>query len=704
MDVGRGNPPRSNIPGLQTGIESRYELPLRNTGPSAQYAETVIQSETTIGNSFSTPTEASTSTRPPQTHSIASDLSGIHGVAGTNAGPHSDRMVQLIIPEEDHSEVQSEGRQTPIYPWKFEFTWNSDHLLFANEPLDVKEDLASELADIISSVTVNAGDSRRTAHDTAPFEDVNDAKQMTHDADFRFPPGFESVEDDPLRDALRNDLIADFLHNIDQQIMDILDDHYWRTHTPQRVSGQGRVDRQNGQHSHRSANPYSTAPTRSRALGSSRRQQTSGSEDGDDGDHEQLDSQPSASRSRREFHVDCPFRKRYPRVFALICPPAGFGSISYLTKHLRKAHTTIYCTKCLLPLISSYALFHDCTPYFLGDDKPRTEFLTPKHLARLDEFSNRTHSRDHKWRQIYEIIFPDQDSGLVSPYVSDFARDMERATARPLELWLQKSRAALVQDLCQNLAVEGLIPPPLIVKRFDHTVEKWIIKTINGHLEMKQNSQSSQNHSNLNSNSQSSYSNVTELASSQVVPQGELDHNTPFTPSSLASFEPSISFCQIPGFSEDTSVFTTLQSTSAETWGFQQDLGDDMSQIHPDMLGIDEFSTSQAMNDVDFTPAVGLEDHILSQQKCPCADLGQLCAPCDLVAGPNAEQHAPIFVPGYGFQRGLSNIDFSGNYMSGGPDLGPYSDAGDTDRMYAQPDLTDFAQHDLFENYSMGSL
>ncbi|XXG96389.1 hypothetical protein Hte_002671 [Hypoxylon texense] len=361
----------------------------------------------------------------------------------------------------DETEAEPSHDLQPLFPWKFEFSWESDKLKFADDDLEVNRCLELRSSEDSMGSCVGIAASDRTPVDSPAS--VADS--------------VDSLMARPLQVDLDDDEMSSILSDISSYLISILDDRYWRTRGPQRSTNARGKARQDGREN-RSANPYSrntSHSTRSRPQRQSGRGNTNGSEnngeddDDDSGNNDQPHGPTADSRgiSRR---VDCPFYKRQPGLFVECCG-AGYIKISHLKQHLKAKHRDPHCKKCLVMMAPKYLEQHTCTKKLNPKD---VMFITDDALDRIKERADGKKSLKEKWLHIYKIIFPSE----AGPYPDPYVQPQAHVHANYLESFLQQNISGARQEIKKHLLQQSFVGHNGLEEAIDKGCKAWLSKTM----------------------------------------------------------------------------------------------------------------------------------------------------------------------------------------------------------------------------------
>ncbi|KAK0610070.1 hypothetical protein B0T17DRAFT_125858 [Bombardia bombarda] len=137
----------------------------------------------------------------------------------------------------------------------------------------------------------------------------------------------------------------------------------------------------------------------------------------------------------------CPFRKHNPQMFNLrdheICANRAWSSISRLKEHLYRKHYKIHCNRCKTKFKNNEDLIHHgemAEGCEIRDDREM-----PGHISCLQEKQLKSRkqvtprqSEEEKWRDIYQLLFPNVPIEIIpSPYPEPH-EDLARASSENL--------------------------------------------------------------------------------------------------------------------------------------------------------------------------------------------------------------------------------------------------------------------------------
>ncbi|KAH8199978.1 hypothetical protein TruAng_005859 [Truncatella angustata] len=386
---------------------STLQLPLQYEAPAAEYAETAVHSVSSHGRSFSVLTDGTSITHPRHDCGLDMDLfSGIDvSPVRVSELPSVDEL-DIFTSEIPQNGTGLEVDMLPLFPWRIEFSWEAGRLIYAGEHL-IGQTLGASTAD---SVTLS--------DDTLAASIICVAGTATADAD---RDSLSSNRETPAsQKAPCNDLAEEIWYEFRQKVINILDDHFWRT------CGARNPRKESDKSCHTSGYLQPSGSSRggnriSKSNGRTKKQQQqrkgSSGDDNDEDSEEDNQSRPKNKNRQTKtakVPVDCPFYKNNPFGFRL-CTNAGFKRIPDLRAHLMDNHQQSHCESCLQILTVEQRLSHG--PVCVGHYTHNVNFLTKEAIRRLRERADKDAPLPEQWLRFYRIIFPDAEPPFPSPYV-----------------------------------------------------------------------------------------------------------------------------------------------------------------------------------------------------------------------------------------------------------------------------------------------
>ena len=327
--------------------------------------------------------------------------------------------------------VSDESNETPCGPlaWKFDFSWKEEELLFAGERLSIAQTPGPFTT---ASRAVVGGSSAASASRYTVQESIASSGTV----------GSHGL----LRAVHREEEIAMVISERRDYFVGLLEDHYWRTHPPQRSDKRNSSQRHSGisTSSRSGTNHGSSASRTSREPGSSKKGK--GVSDGSAGDEEDDDNgTPPTSRateSKEETpYYACPFLKWNPHKFAGCM--LRFRTISHMIAHLEEKHSPLRCPQCNGIFDSKNKMkMHTAKGCIVPSNlsaRPGITTITDQQrgLIKTRPRKYQFNCPEQRWRSIFKILFPD------SP--------------QPQSVYLEGQENELVADLVSFLETEGRI-------------------------------------------------------------------------------------------------------------------------------------------------------------------------------------------------------------------------------------------------------
>ncbi|KAI8628213.1 hypothetical protein F5Y19DRAFT_438507 [Xylariaceae sp. FL1651] len=495
-------PISSQVMPLHQQASSASILPLRYGKPlDIPYTEAATSSDTSGGRSYSIPTSGEPPATPSMKTATSSDTSGSKPYTIPTRSTRYSRLVSELnrlllalrrkpttldptrrLPSADmlgggmskgDPALRVEDNLPPLLPWHYEFSWESNSLHFAGEPLKADASLSSPSE---GSICVNAPDSDR-GHAHASTS-VASSTEQCFAGGLRAGSGPELVSEEPVESAYQAGLVRAYRHEFHERVFLLLDDRYWREYRPQRLNDGGddaQRDSVNKQQPNTTYSNNTVAPNSQLKQRQSKSSQTNGSDNGDNEEDSENDARRryfTVKRRNGSRRVDCPFYKRNPVDFQECCG-AGFTQISLLKTHLRTKHREPYCKDCLWIVLPEYKATHIC-----GPREKEVTFLTEDKLARLQQRADRKKSLQGQWEDIYQIIFPNDKPPFPCPYVRKRTSEINDS----LTAFLREARPSLWQEIAQSLTEPSLLKLQEQKTEFESAVERWTAKTLHNYL------------------------------------------------------------------------------------------------------------------------------------------------------------------------------------------------------------------------------
>lgn len=375
---------------------------------SALPIQAMSQSELSTGPSLSSIAEGASLTAP---------LGVYAGPGGVSVAPEHEAVGPLAPPSPSSTEIElgvagnNPAKPRPmakpllLVPRRFEFSWKDSRLTFAGEPFTAKDVRHRSEASVAGS-TRNA--------------DVNSSasSSQTRECELWIPRLFEI----PLV--------------VQEQMVDILDDYYWRMYRPQRSKKRNQSAKMGYKYlDTASTSPYTRTASTSRPAkpGPSRRRRvTDGSGDSEDeDDHTKGDAMPRARVKETSRYFACPFLKWRPWEFKNQCM-CLLDTISHVKDHLVKRHSPFYCKSCFRVFIKEDLL---AAHERLRCPRRRVEvvdFMTKEKFDAIKKRADGTKPFEEQWRHIFRILFPDVP-WCPSPYMGDLTVERLKHLERVLK-------------------------------------------------------------------------------------------------------------------------------------------------------------------------------------------------------------------------------------------------------------------------------
>ncbi|KAK6067387.1 hypothetical protein SCUP234_11641 [Seiridium cupressi] len=247
-------------------------------GPLANsYSEQSALSDSSHGMSFSVNTAHTSSMLPPPARSLdALLLTGMQCVTIAHPEPPPGDILENNAAESDLCLAKTDDEEIPLFPWRHHFSWETEGLAFAGEPL-FAHGYDHRVEEGHSSSNKETGLMTSSEYDPRwPCLcglEIHDGVNST------------LVEDGDISRASQASLAAEALQEFCKRFIELLHDDYWRSRGPQRS---------NDKHHQASLNGYDTQPYNnshnsngSKATGSlqhHRRTRGTGSSDGESDD------------------------------------------------------------------------------------------------------------------------------------------------------------------------------------------------------------------------------------------------------------------------------------------------------------------------------------------------------------------------------------------------------------------------------------
>ncbi|KAI1769917.1 hypothetical protein F4818DRAFT_446766 [Hypoxylon cercidicola] len=415
----------SHTTGPQSQVSPTSGLPLVRGPLITAYTETSMPSESSSGRSFSEPTDSASYVGSRNNHYLDTHLlAGMQPIPEPTSETCSAKVLDIDLSKGDKAKAGPSHNHQPLFPWKFEFYWESD-LTFAGDRLEADKRLKLPSSNSAMGLCVSVDGSDRST--------VNAPVSLTDSVQPRMAGSY--------RVDLNDDEISSMFSDIYCRFMSILDDRYWRRRGPQRTTDTGSKARQDGE-KNRSSNPYSrnmlqgsrSRPQRSR-RGNINGSENNGDDDEDDSGNDEWARTPPAGPQGDSRRVDCPFYKRRPAQFPE-CSGLGHVKISHLKQHLKAKHRPPHCEICLSTLNPNHPVQHMCDSRV----RPKEVMFIADDSFALIQRRPKTKGLENQWLEIYKALFPDDETPYPSPYVHDrvhvYANDIEAFLKENLfEVW-----------------------------------------------------------------------------------------------------------------------------------------------------------------------------------------------------------------------------------------------------------------------------
>lgn len=407
-------------------------------------------SEVSTGRTFSSMTEG-TSSIALRRQQCLQDLETLHR--------HEVSRLHSEVPFPDEIELGgTSNRPTdpgarveypPLFPWTFEFSWEDGHLFFSGEPFTVEKEVHSW-----SQVKI-AGSEKASTASGSTFRAYG--ADLHYDADLELSGQVSGVSHETL-----------------ERVINLLDDHYWRTYRPQLSDKRNSSPRTGGQKSKEArSSPYpktTTSRHSTKAAPSRRGKVSHGPGDGEDEDGHDGEKLPSSAMARaNRRHFACPFMKWRPCQFQEDCLAKKFLKISYVKRHLVEKHYPWYCTACFTVygdevLLAAHKRFC-CVQRHVED----TPFMTDEKYEAINKRADSNKTHEEQWQYIFGVLFPNEPR-CPSPYLDDILVEM----TEHLERYFEGPGRQLLEVLSIERATEYSGSREDMMAAYDFIREVWL--------------------------------------------------------------------------------------------------------------------------------------------------------------------------------------------------------------------------------------
>ncbi|ETS75924.1 hypothetical protein PFICI_12868 [Pestalotiopsis fici W106-1] len=434
------DPTRPLSGSARAGASADLELPLPEMH-HADYAETTAISESSRGKSFSVPTDDALSAGQ-QNHGLldVSLLSGMGDFSGRHPNKHTIGNLDIIISELPTVNPNSRSDALAVLPWHFEFSWSAGQLLYGSDPLTSRafDALPRNRSTRTGNATVaghlthgsdsNFSDNEQSAHISTRCSNAGEPGTLDHPADSRWCA---------IDKALRQGVIDEAWHEFRKRVIEIVDDHFWRTHAPRRSNKEaGKSVQSNSNSATKRSNDNRVTKPRGSRTSQRQKGNIDEGEDGNSEDDQQRDpALPESKSDHDKRRVCCPFFKNDPvRFDSGVSRPS---KVLFLN-HEALAHVKMRATR---------------------ESGPRDERIAKQ------------------WLHLYKIIFPDATAPFPDPFVVSPEVVAARRIAKQLLRFFQQNRALLWSSFAEFLPHETFATLAEQKRQTDLAVEKWSVLT-----------------------------------------------------------------------------------------------------------------------------------------------------------------------------------------------------------------------------------
>ncbi|KAK4212670.1 hypothetical protein QBC37DRAFT_465307 [Rhypophila decipiens] len=309
------------------------------------------------------------------------------------------RPLELQLASEDLE--PNEGESGPL-PWKFEFSWQSETLLFDGNTFSTRQSTGSP-SDGSGAVVGGSSLASATGHT------VQESMLST---------GTTNTSSLELVCFLEGEIQRSMMERR-QLLIDILEQHYFRAHPPQRSGGRKSSNRHSvidTSSRPSSSKEHSRSMTVRRIAGTIRGKGITGNgnggdeEDEEDGEPSEVTPQPSLNLDAAGPYYACPYLKWKPQKYNKCV--LRFRTISHMIGHLEDRHFANRCPTCWISFATpnEMKMHRQKSCYgaaFAHPSSLEPDEITDEQWVQIKKRPERKYqSPESRWHHIFKILFP----------------------------------------------------------------------------------------------------------------------------------------------------------------------------------------------------------------------------------------------------------------------------------------------------------
>lgn len=302
--------------------------------------------------------------------------------------------------EPPSSSDESNESTSGLFPWKFEFLWQSEELLFSGEPLSTGQTMGPSTE---ASGAVIGGSSAASATGYTIQESIVSSGTMD-------PQALD-------RAICCEEEIAMEISERRVYFVRLLEDHYWRTHPPQRSdkrnssqvrhSGISTSSRSTAKHVASTSQAFGQAGSSRKGKGLNTGSASDEEDDNEDGNGTTPTSRSSGPKEGTRYFA-CPFLKW--KALEYDGCMLRFRTILLMIGHLEEKHSILRCGRCGVTFGSRNKMKkHETTGCMVPlnlSSRPGVVSISKDQWDLIKTRKRKYQSDDQRWHSIFSILFP----------------------------------------------------------------------------------------------------------------------------------------------------------------------------------------------------------------------------------------------------------------------------------------------------------
>ncbi|KAM7195499.1 hypothetical protein V8F33_006669 [Rhypophila sp. PSN 637] len=356
------------------------------------------------------------------------------------------RPLELQLGPED-SETQECDRDCGPLPWKFEFSWKSEVLLFDGETLYTQRSISSP-SEGSGAVVGRSSLASATGHTVQE-------SMLSIGTTNTFSLGIACFREGEIQRAMMERR---------QFVIDVLEHHYFRSHPPQRSGGRKSSSRRSvidtsSRPSSNKENSRATIPQRATCSkkGNGITGDGNGGDEEDEEDGKLSNATPQSALDLPGPYFACPYLKWKPQKYDKCF--LRFRTISHMIGHLEERHFANRCSTCWISFATPTEMkMHrrkSCYgAVFVHPASLEPDEITDEQWAQIKKRPERKYqSAESRWHHIFKILFP-QSPPPKSVYCEE---RLKNELMDGLVTYSQREGAKVLAKLQQELAREDRV-------------------------------------------------------------------------------------------------------------------------------------------------------------------------------------------------------------------------------------------------------